>query len=68
MKLMRSSAAHSHTFPDPDNSDEEDRFITFGHSQENRMLVESHTDQEERTRIISARTATAPERRIYEEG
>ncbi len=56
------------TFHDPDHSDDEDRFLTFGHSTKNRLLVVSHTDRGDRTRIISARQATRRERKIYEEG
>jgi uncharacterized DUF497 family protein len=56
------------TYFDPDHSEEEDRFLTFGHSSEGRLLVVSHTDREERTRIISARRVTPSERRTYEEG
>ena len=56
------------TYFDPDHSDEEDRFLTFGHSNEGRLLVVSHTDREDRTRIISARLATRKERQAYEEG
>jgi len=56
------------TFYDPDHSEEEDRYLTFGHSTEGRLLVVSHTDCEDRTRIISARVAARRERKIYEEG
>ncbi len=56
------------TFDDPDHSDDEDRFLTFGHSIADRLLVVSHTDRGEATRIISARLATRRERKIYEEG
>lgn len=54
------------TFFDPDHSDDEDRFVTFGHSNQGRLLVVSHTDRDNRTRIISARVATRRERKIYE--
>ncbi len=56
------------TYTDPDHSDDEDRFLTFGHSSAGRLLVISHTDRDDRTRIISARTATRRERKQYEEG
>jgi uncharacterized DUF497 family protein len=55
------------TYFDPDHSDEEDRFLTFGHSSKGHLLVVSHTDREDRTRIISARRATRKERKQYEE-
>jgi uncharacterized protein len=56
------------TFSDPDHSEGEDRFLTFGHSTEGRLLVVSHTDRGEVTRVISARRATRKERKLYEEG
>jgi uncharacterized DUF497 family protein len=56
------------TYCDPDHSEDEDRFITFGHSKEGRLLVVAHTDRNDRTRIISARAATRNERKQYEEG
>lgn len=56
------------TFEDPDHSLAEKRYITFGLSQQKRLLVVSHTEREERTRIISARPLTRKERKIYEEG
>jgi len=56
------------TFSDPDHSEEEDCFLTFGHSSEGHLLVVSHTDRGEFTRIISARRATRKERKLYEEG
>ena len=55
------------TGSDPDHSLEEDRFVTFGLSSQGRLLVVAHTDRKDAIRIISARTATPPERRIYEE-
>ena len=56
------------TFPDPDHSATEDRFITIGTSERGRVLVVSHTDRDDRIRIISARKATRRERKAYEEG
>jgi hypothetical protein len=56
------------TFPDPDHSGSEHRYITFGMSQSNRLLVLAHTDRGHKTRIISARLTTKHERKIYEEG
>jgi len=55
------------TYFDPDHSHEEDRFVTFGHSDQDRLLIVSHTDREVRVRIISARAATRKERRQYEQ-
>jgi len=50
---------------DPDHSIDEDRFITFGMSNKNRLLVVSHTEEGNVIRIISCRLATTPERKIY---
>ena len=55
------------TFDDPDHSIGEQRYLTFGLSRFNRLLVVSHTDREDRCRIISARQMTRNEVRIYEE-
>ena len=56
------------TFEDPDHSMNENRHITFGLSLQNRLLVVSHTQRADRTRIISARLMDRKERTIYEEG
>jgi uncharacterized protein len=56
------------TYSDPDHSDDEDRFLTFGHSSAGHLLVVSHTERGNKTRIISARRATRKERKLYEEG
>jgi len=56
------------TIPDSKHSELEVRFITMGMSSGGRLLVVSHTDAGESVRIISARTATARERRRYESG
>jgi uncharacterized DUF497 family protein len=58
----------SKTFTDPYHSSEEIRFLTYGVSLENRLLVVSHTERDQRIRIISARQATRQERQKYEEG
>lgn len=55
------------TFPDPDHSVAEDRFITIGLSGARRVLVVAHTNRSEMIRIISARKATRRERKDYEE-
>jgi uncharacterized DUF497 family protein len=54
------------TIPDPDHSEDEQRFLLLGRSSANRLLVVSFTDREPNTRIISARKATPNERRKYE--
>jgi uncharacterized protein len=56
------------TFYDPDHSVNENRFITFGLSLRERLLVVSHTERGGRTRIINARMMDRNERTIYEEG
>jgi uncharacterized DUF497 family protein len=57
----------SATGTDPDHSADENRFVTFGLSSKGRLLTVSHTARSESIRIISARRATKPERKIYEE-
>jgi uncharacterized protein len=56
------------TGADPEHSVGERRFVTFGMSNAERLLVVSHTERGDALRIISARRATKHERRIYEEG
>jgi uncharacterized protein len=57
----------SDTFPDPDHSHDEERFIIIGASESGKILVIAHTDDEKTVRIISAREATYGERKSYEE-
>ena len=56
------------TFPDPDHSEDEERHLTFGLSLQRRLIVVSHTQRGEQTRIITARLMDREERVIYEEG
>ena len=56
------------TIPEPDHSEDEERWVTIGLSNRQRLLVVVHTEEEENIRIISARTADRLERRKYEEG
>ncbi len=56
------------TGADPDHSIGEYRYVTFGISKFGRLLVVAHTEQDETIRIISARTVSKRERKIYEEG
>ena len=56
----------SATFSDPDSSRTEERLITVGHSSRRRLLVIVHTEHGETIRIISARLATAHERKRHE--
>jgi uncharacterized DUF497 family protein len=57
----------SATFEDPDHSDDEQRYITIGFSSQGRLLVVGHAERGEIVRIISARPATAHERKKHEE-
>jgi|KBSSwiStaDraftv2_1062776.scaffolds.fasta_scaffold2122569_1 uncharacterized DUF497 family protein len=57
----------SDTFPDPDHSHDEQRFIIIGSSESGKILVVAHTDDKAVVRIISARNATPEERTSYEE-
>ena len=52
---------------DPDHSIGEHRFLTFGYSRMNRLLVVVHNERHGRIRIISARCATTHERKKHEE-
>jgi uncharacterized DUF497 family protein len=56
----------SATFDDMDHSDDEERLITIGYSSRSRLLVVSHAERGKIIRIISARTATAHERKKHE--
>ena len=55
------------TYPDPDHSTSEQRFITVGMSSAGRVLIVAHVDRNEIIRIISARKTTQRERKQYEE-
>lgn len=56
------------TFPDPDHSVTEQRYLSIGLSSKGRVLIVSHTDRAGHIRLIHSRRATASERRAYEEG
>ena len=56
------------TGADPDHSVDETRWVTFGLSGRGHLLAIAHTEEDDAIRIISARAATRPERRLYEEG
>jgi len=57
----------SATFDDPDHSDDEQRLITVGYSSHRRLLIVAHTERGKTIRIISARSATAHERKRHED-
>jgi uncharacterized DUF497 family protein len=52
---------------DEAHSINERREIIIGHSQQNRLLLIAFTDRSSRIRIISARLATRPEHKDYEQ-
>ena len=54
------------TIYDPDHSEGEDRFITIGLSNLNRLLIVSYSDRSGTIRIINARQLTRHEREAYE--
>lgn len=59
------------SIPDEEHSETEDRWLTLGQAENNKLLVVIHTYQETNTdtaniRIISARLATKHEHRQYE--
>lgn len=56
------------TFPDPDHSIGESRYVIIGISRFRQILVVAHTERGDNIRIISARKATRQERKFYEEG
>ncbi|HEX5732054.1 MAG TPA: BrnT family toxin [Blastocatellia bacterium] len=55
------------TYPDPDHSIDEHRFITIGESGRGRLLMVAHTERGDNIRLISAREVTRQERQFYEE-
>jgi uncharacterized DUF497 family protein len=56
------------TLPDPDHSEDEERFVEIGMSDSQRVLVVGYTERGQRIRLINARKASARERKQYEEG
>jgi uncharacterized DUF497 family protein len=57
----------SSDIPDPDHSDDDERFIKIGTSHQNRLLTISYAEDEIAIRLINARKSSRPERRDYEE-
>lgn len=59
------------TYPDDSHSETEERYCSIGYSNQNRILLVSHTEQvngeELLIRIISSRKATTAERKKYED-
>jgi uncharacterized DUF497 family protein len=56
------------TLLDEEHSIGEERYITVGRSNRDRLLLVAHTDRDGRIRIISAWKVTNHERRFYEDG
>lgn len=55
-------------FYDPDHSEDEERYLIVGRSDQGKILIVSYTERENSIRIISARKVTKAERKVYEEG
>jgi uncharacterized protein len=60
---------HARLMYDPDHSQDEDRYILLGVSEESQLLMVCHLykENDRLIRIISARPATKDERRQYQE-
>ncbi len=56
----------SSTVADPDHSEGEERFLTFGVDVSGKALVVAHSEHCDTMRIISSREMTRQERRAYE--
>ena len=55
------------TFLDEEHSVDEERYITIGLSNNNRLLMVAHTERNDSIRIISARKVTKNEEKFYQE-
>jgi len=55
------------TLSDPAHSEDEERFIDIGMSDNRRVLVVGYTERGTRIRLINVRRASARERKQYEE-
>jgi uncharacterized DUF497 family protein len=55
------------TVIDEEHSTDEERYITIGISNKNRLLLVAHTERDDQIRIISAIKATKNEEKFYEE-
>jgi uncharacterized DUF497 family protein len=53
---------------DPKHSEEENRFILVGKSENERILIVSYAESGDKIRIINARKVTSKERKDYENG
>ncbi len=55
------------TLLDEEHSSDDERYITIGLSNMNRLLLVAHTERNDRIRVISARKATKNEEKFYQE-
>jgi uncharacterized DUF497 family protein len=55
------------SFLDEEHSTDEERYITIGLSNKNRLLMVAHTDRNDNIWIISARKVTKHEEKFYQE-
>jgi uncharacterized DUF497 family protein len=55
------------SFLDEEHSTDEERYITIGLSNKNRLLMVAHTDCNDNIWIISARKVTKHEEKFYQE-
>lgn len=55
-------------FYDIDHSDDEERYLIVGESNQGRLLIASYTERGNSMRLISAREVTRAEKAVYEEG
>jgi uncharacterized protein len=55
-------------FYDPHHSDDEDRYLIVGESNQGRLLIVSFTERKDSIRMISSREVTRSERQAYEQG
>ena len=68
--IVRSCLTTSYTGYDDEHSENKERWVTLGLAEDNTLLVVVHTleelaENQAWVRIISARTATGPERKQY---
>ena len=54
-------------FYDPDHSEDEERYLIVGESNQGHLLIVSYTERGDSIRLISAREVTRIEREVYEE-
>lgn len=56
------------TFKGPNHSEDDDRYLIVGTSNQGRLLIVSYAEREDSIRLISARELTRTEREAYEDG